>query len=279
MQINTINTGLFKLDGGAMFGVVPKSMWHKRYPADDNNMCTWAMRCMLVQDAERLILIDTGIGNKQDDKFFGHYFLHGNDSLINSVQQLGHSADEITDVVLTHLHFDHCGGAIVRTGELLVPQFKNAQYWSNETHWQNATAPNEREQASFLTDNILPIQQSGQLQFVSTDSGTLLAPFMEMITVHGHTEGMMLPLISYKGHKILYAADLFPSPHHISLPWIMAYDMQPLHTLAEKKAILKRAAQEQWLVYFEHDAQVEMCRLEATEKGVKAGEILTLRDL
>jgi glyoxylase-like metal-dependent hydrolase (beta-lactamase superfamily II) len=279
MQINSINTGLFKLDGGAMFGVVPKSMWQKRYPADENNMCTWAMRCMLVQDSNKLILIDTGMGTKQDDKFRGHYYLHGNDNLKASIEHLGHSLDDITDVLLTHLHFDHCGGAIIRNGDLFLPQFRNAKYWSSSTHWSNATQPNAREQASFLRENIIPIQESGQLHFIDSKSGSPFPEVMEILTVSGHTEGMMLPLISYKGHKILYAADLFPSPHHISLPWIMAYDMQPLQTLAEKSAILERAVRENWLIYFEHDANIELCTLENTERGVKPGEILTLASL
>ncbi|MFM2386898.1 MAG: hypothetical protein RL660_1655 [Bacteroidota bacterium] len=279
MTLHTINTGLFKLDGGAMFGVVPKSMWQKRYPADDNNMCTWAMRCLLIEQGKQLILVDTGIGNKQDDKFFGHYYLHGNDNLVQSIGNAGYSVDDITDVVLTHLHFDHCGGAIVREGEQLVPQFKNAKYWSNEAHWQNATQPNERERASFLKDNIIPIQQCGQLQFANTAEGTMLFDNIELVQVNGHTEGMMLPLISYKGHKILYAADLFPSPHHISLPWIMAYDMQPIVTLAEKKKILARAAQENWLVYFEHDATIEMCSIESSDKGVAVKDTFKLSEL
>jgi glyoxylase-like metal-dependent hydrolase (beta-lactamase superfamily II) len=279
MKLTTINTGLFKLDGGAMFGVVPKSMWSKRYAADENNMCTWAMRCLLIEDGNQLILIDTGIGNKQDDKFFGHFYLHGNDSLVNSIHQAGYNASDITDVILTHLHFDHCGGAIVRSGDSFVPQFSNAKYWSNEAHWKNATQPNERERASFLPVNILPIQQSGQLNMFANQDTSPISHQIEMIMVDGHSEGMMLPLINYQDRKILFAADLFPSPHHIALPWIMGYDMQPLKTLAEKKSILARAAEENWHIFFEHDAQVEMCSVEKTDKGVIVKDTMKLIEL
>jgi glyoxylase-like metal-dependent hydrolase (beta-lactamase superfamily II) len=279
MKLTTINTGLFKLDGGAMFGVVPKSMWSKRYAADENNMCTWAMRCMLIEDGNQLILIDTGIGNKQDDKFFGHFYLHGNDSLVNSIHEAGYDIKDVTDVILTHLHFDHCGGAIVRTGENFAPQFTNAKYWSNEAHWQNATQPNERERASFLPANILPIQESGQLNMFVGNNKTPIHQHIEMIVVDGHSEGMMLPLINYGGKKILFAADLFPSPHHIALPWIMGYDMQPLKTLAEKKSILARAAEENWHIFFEHDAQIEMCNVEKTDRGIIVKDTMKLSEL
>jgi glyoxylase-like metal-dependent hydrolase (beta-lactamase superfamily II) len=279
MKLTTINTGLFKLDGGAMFGVVPKSMWSKRYAADENNMCTWAMRCLLIEEGNQLILVDTGIGEKFDSKFASHFYLHGDDSLIKSIKQAGYDTKDITDVFLTHLHFDHCGGAIIKDGEIFKPQFTQAHYWSNDAHWQNATKPNERERASFLPTNILPIEESGQLKMFSNNSTSIINANIEVIVVDGHSEGMMLPLITYKNRKILFAADLFPSPHHIALPWIMGYDMQPLKTLAEKKAILERAVTEDWLIYFEHDAQVEMCNLVKTDKGIAVKDILQLSDV
>jgi glyoxylase-like metal-dependent hydrolase (beta-lactamase superfamily II) len=276
MQIHSINTGLFKLDGGAMFGVVPKSMWQRVYAADDNNMCTWGMRCMLIEDGKQLILIDTGIGNKQDDKFFSHFYLHGNDTLQKSIATKGYSLDDVTDVILTHLHFDHCGGAIVRDGEKLIPAFKNATYWSNETHWINATQPNAREKASFLTENILPIQESGQLKFIEVKDNAVFNDNIHIKLVNGHTEGMMLPLINYNGNKILYCADLYPSPHHVSLPWIMAYDMQPLVTLNEKEKIMKEACDSNYTLFFEHDKDAECAKLVQTEKGIKVGEVFPL---
>lgn len=280
MQLYTINTGNFKLDGGAMFGVVPKSMWNKLNPADDNNLCTWAMRCLLIQDGNKLILIDNGIGNKQDDKFFSHYYLHGNDSLDASLKAHGFSKDDITDVVLTHLHFDHCGGSIVREGDKLVPAFKNAVYWSNERHWQWATQPNDREKASFLKENILPIQESGQLQFqdVSTQQSNIL-PSLQFYYTFGHTDAMMLPMISYKGKTIVFMADLLPSAAHIPIPYVMAYDMFPLTTLNEKKAFLNEAAQKEYVLFFEHDPHIECCNLQMTEKGVRSKDSFTIKDL
>ena len=209
MKLYSINTGYFKLDGGAMFGVVPKSIWHKINPADENNLCSWALRCLLIEDGKRLTLIDNGIGDKQDEKFFGHYYLHGNDTLDKSLAAHGFSKNDITDVILTHLHFDHCGGSIKRDGDKLVPAFKNAVYWSNARHWKWATEPNDREKASFLKENILPIKDSGQLKFIEADGNS----FPENIIIRqvfGHTEAMMLPQISYKGKSILYMADLCP---------------------------------------------------------------------
>ena len=231
MNLYTIDTGLFKLDGGAMFGVVPKSMWQKLNPPDENNMCSWALRCLLVEDGDRLILIDTGMGNKQDDKFFGHYYLHGDDTLDKSLAKHGFSKDDITDVFLTHLHFDHCGGSIIREGEKLRPAFNNAIYWSNEQHWGWAVNPNDREKASFLKDNILPIQESGQLQFIETADDIAFSENIKIRFAYGHTDAMMLPQISYRGKTIVYVADLLPSVAHIPLPYIMAYDMFPLQTL------------------------------------------------
>jgi glyoxylase-like metal-dependent hydrolase (beta-lactamase superfamily II) len=248
MKLYTVNSGYFKLDGGAMFGVVPKSMWNKLNPADENNMCSWALRCLLIEDGNRLILIDNGMGNKQDPKFFGHYFLHGDDTLEKSLASHGFGKDDITDVFLTHLHFDHCGGSITRKGDRLVPAFKNAIYWSNEKHWQWATDPNDREKASFLKENILPIQESGQLKFVPVTDEGLNAEgklssenFSDTISVrfvNGHTDKMMLPQIKYKDKTIVYMADLLPSVAHLPLPYVMAYDMFPLTSLKEKKTFL-----------------------------------------
>lgn len=269
-----------------MFGVVPKSIWNKLNPADANNMCTWTMRCLLIQQGKRLILIDNGIGNKQDDKFFSHYYLHGDATLDSSLQKHGFHRDDITDVFLTHLHFDHCGGSIVREGDKLVPAFKNATYWSNEKHWQWAVQPNDREKASFLKENILPIQESGQLKFLNTSAtassqlGT--TAFMEGIDirfVNGHTESMMLPQIQYKDKTIVYMADLLPSAGHIPIPYIMAYDMFPLTTLSEKKSFLQEAVDNNYLLYFEHDAQQECCSLQQTEKGIRVGSTFALKEI
>ena len=289
MQLYSIETENFKLDGGAMFGVVPKSIWNKLNPADENNLCSWAMRCLLIEDGNRLILIDTGIGNKQDAKFMGHYYLHGENTLDKSLAKHGFSKDDITDVFLTHLHFDHCGGSIERDGDSLVPAFKSATYWSNEAHWKWATQPNDREKASFLKDNILPIQESGQLKFIETPTKTLqqtgklsTASFTDTISVrfvHGHTDAMMLPQIHYKGKTLVYMADLLPSTAHIPLPYVMAYDMFPLTTLHEKKSFLTEAAENNYVLLFEHDVINECCTLQQTEKGIRAGEILKICDL
>ena len=278
MQLYTIDTGFFKLDGGAMFGVVPKTIWNKLNPADENNMCTWAMRCLLIQDGNRLILVDNGIGNKQDDKFLGHYYLHGNDTLEKSLAKYGFNSDDITDVFLTHLHFDHCGGSIKREGEQLVPAFKNAIFWTNEQHWLNATMPNEREKASFLKDNILPIQQSGQLKFIGDNQNDFSAN-IQVKLVSGHTEAMMLPQINYKGKTIVYMADLIPSVGHIPIPYVMAYDMSPLTTLLEKKSFLTEAVQNDYILFFEHDPKIECCSLQMTEKGVRAKDTFELKEL
>jgi glyoxylase-like metal-dependent hydrolase (beta-lactamase superfamily II) len=287
MKLYTINTGYFKLDGGAMFGVVPKTIWNKINPADENNMCNWAMRCLLIEDNNRLVLIDNGIGNKQDAKFFSYYYLHGEATLDSSLQQYGFSKDDITDVFLTHLHFDHCGGSIIREGDKLVPAFKNATYWSNEKHWLWATHPNDREKASFLKENILPIQESGQLQYVATpppaDNDILpTASFTDNISlrfVNGHTEAMMLPQIKYKDHTIVYMADLLPSAGHIPIPYVMAYDMFPLSTLKEKKSFLTEAIANNYILFFEHDAQIECGNLKQTEKGIRLNETFMLKDL
>jgi len=297
MKLYTINTGYFKLDGGAMFGVVPKSIWNKLNPADENNMCSWALRCLLIEDEGRLILIDNGMGDKQDAKFFGHYYLHGDDTLDKSLAQHGFTKDDITDVFLTHLHFDHCGGSIEKDGEKLVPAFKNATYWSNENHWKWATEPNAREKASFLKENILPIQESGRLKFlnvnressnVSTgaaESSSLtthdspLTPNLSFFSVSGHTDSMMLPKINYNGRTIVFMADLLPSTAHIPLPYVMAYDMFPLTTLNEKKLFLTEAQQNDYVLFFEHDPINECCTLQMTEKGIKVNETFKLNAL
>jgi glyoxylase-like metal-dependent hydrolase (beta-lactamase superfamily II) len=288
MKLHTVTSGYFKLDGGAMYGVVPKSMWNKLNPADENNLCNWALRCLLIEDGNRLILIDNGCGDKQDAKFFGHYYLHG-DTLDTSLSKLGFHKEDITDVFLTHLHFDHCGGSIIRKGDKLVPAFKNAVYHSNEEHWQWATVPNEREKASFLKENILPIKESGQLQFLHVPdkgfahNGQLSStPFSENISVrfvNGHTDKMMLPQINYNGRTIVYMADLLPSLGHIPLPYVMAYDMFPLTTLQEKKSFLQEAVDNDYILYFEHDPVNECCTLQTTEKGIRHKDIFSLNDI
>jgi len=261
-----------------MFGVVPKAIWNKTNPADENNMCTWAMRCLLVEDGDRLILIDTGIGNKQDQKFFSYYYLHGDANMDKSLATKGFHRDDITDVFLTHLHFDHVGGAVIRDGEKLVPAFKNATYWSNENHWEWAVNPNEREKASFLKENILPIQESGQLKFAG-DDGVQFTQDFSIKFAYGHTEAMMLPLINYKGKQVLYMADLLPSVGHLPMPYVMAYDMFPLKTLTEKKIVLTEALEKEYILYLEHDPINECCTLQQTEKGIRLGDTFKLSEL
>lgn len=271
MHLHTLDTGLFKLDGGAMFGVVPKSIWHKLNPADENNMCTWAMRCLLLEHGNRLILVDTGIGSKQDPKFFGHYYLHGEGSLKGSIAKAGFSPDDVTDVLLTHLHFDHVGGAVDRNSNgALVPAFRNATYWSNRAHWHWATKPNARERASFLSENILPLQESGQLAFVEDHDWQPFGSEIELVRVDGHTEQMMLPLFETGGTRYLYCADLVPSAAHVPLPYVMGYDVRPLLTLDEKATILGRCADEGITLLLEHDHQRPTCGVERTERGLKS---------
>ncbi|MFW0717620.1 MBL fold metallo-hydrolase [Pedobacter sp. N23S346] len=279
MKLHTINTGLFKLDGGAMFGVVPKAIWQKTNPADANNLCTWAMRCLLIEDGNKLILVDTGIGNKQDEKFFSHYYLHGDDSMEKSLKSLGFSLADITDVFLTHLHFDHVGGAVIRDQDKLVPAFKNATYWSNEKHWQWAAEPNAREKASFLKENILPIQESGQLKFIDEVENIEWQKDITISFAYGHTDAMMLPKINYKGKTLVYMADLLPSVGHLPLPYVMAYDMFPLKTLTEKQAFLEEAVDNGYVLYLEHDPVNECCTLQRTEKGIRVAETFNLSDL
>lgn len=287
MQLYTIDTELFKLDGGAMFGVVPKTIWNKLNPSDENNLCTWAMRCLLIEDGNRLMLIDNGIGDKQDAKFFSHYYLHGDNTLEKSLKKHGFSKDDITDVILTHLHFDHCGGSVDRVDGKLVPAFKNAVYWSNKRHWKWAIEPNAREKASFLKENILPIQEAGQLKFIEVpegDNGDRLASthFTDNISmrfVNGHTDMMMLPQISYNGKTLVYVADLLPSVGHLPLPYVMAYDMFPLTTLTEKQQFLKEAIENDYTLFFEHDKDVECCNLQQTERGIRQKEIFKISEL
>jgi glyoxylase-like metal-dependent hydrolase (beta-lactamase superfamily II) len=300
MKLYSINTGYFKLDGGAMFGVVPKSIWNKLNPADENNMCSWALRCLLIEDEGKLILIDNGMGNKQDAKFFGHYYLHGDDTLEKSLAKHGFTKDDITDVFLTHLHFDHCGGSIEREGDKLVPAFKNATYWSNGAHWLWATEPNAREKASFLKENILPIQESGQFKLLklpsfnkpSSEPGwhtsigeqeklqtVSFTTNIDVIYVHGHTNSMMLPKISYNGKTIVFMADLLPSTAHIPLPYVMGYDMFPLTTLNEKNAFLTEAVENNYILFFEHDPINECCTLQMTEKGIRVKEAFNLSEV
>lgn len=279
MKLHSIETGNFKLDGGAMFGVVPKVMWNKINPADENNLCSWAMRCLLIEHGKKLILIDNGIGNKQDEKFLKHYYLYGNDNLDTSLAKVGFHRDDITDVILTHLHFDHCGGSIVRDGEKLIPAFKNATYWSNEKHWQWAIQPNEREKASFLKENILPIQESGQLKFVADIEGIELFKNISIHFVNGHTESMMLPKITYNNQNIVFMADLLPSVGHIPLPYVMAYDMFPLTTLKEKKDFLNVAVENNFILFFEHDISMECCNLQVTEKGIRMKDSFKLSEI
>ena len=279
MKLYSINAGYFKLDGGAMFGVVPKSIWKNLNPPDENNMCNWAMRCMLIEDDNKLILIDNGMGYKQSEKFFSYYFLNGNDTLEKSLAKYGFDKNDISDVFLTHLHFDHCGGSIERAGDKLAPAFKNATYWSNEKHWEWATHPNDREKASFLKENILPIKESGQLKFIDTKEGIEFSNNFKIRFVNGHTESMMLPQIYYKEKTIVYMADLLPSVAHIPVPYIMAYDTRPLETLKEKKSFLKEAQQKDYILFFEHDPKIECCSLQLTERGVRRNETFLLADI
>lgn len=270
MNLHVINTGMFKLDGGAMFGVVPKSLWQRTNPADENNLCTWAMRCLLIEDGDRLILIDNGIGEKQDAKFLSHYYLHGEDSLRKSLKTAGFSPEDVTDVFLTHLHFDHCGGGVQykNTDGALELVFPNATYWSNEDHWNWATKPNAREKASFLKENILPMQESGHLKFIDPKLASPFSQF-DIFYADGHTDKMMVPVIPYRGHKIAFMADLLPSVGHIPLPYVMGYDTRPLLTLQEKSAFLTQAAEEKLVLYLEHDPENECCTVAQTEKGIR----------
>jgi len=269
MKIYPIETGNFKLDGGAMFGVVPKTIWQKTNPADSNNLIDMSMRSMLIEDGNRLILIDTGLGAKQSNKFYSYYYLFGDFSLNSSLAKHGFHRDDITDVFLTHLHFDHCGGAIEWNADrtILQPVFKNAKFWSNEKHWNWAIEPNPREKASFFKENINPIKESGQLNFIDNNYKDQVG--FDVLFMDGHTEKQMLPMISYQGKTIVFMADLLPTIGHIPLPYVMGYDTRPLLTIKEKAAFLNQAADKEYYLFLEHDAYNELCTVEHTEKGVR----------
>lgn len=284
MKLYQIESGNFKLDGGAMFGVVPKAIWNKTNPADSNNQIDLGARLLLIEDGQRLILIDTGMGTKQSDKFFGYYSLWGDHTLEKSLAKHGFHPDDITDVFLTHLHFDHVGGAVnwnaTRTG--YVNAFKNARYWSNEEHWNWATQPNAREKASFLPENILPIKESGALHFIERNDSDLVLETdlgFSIFFADGHTDKQMIPILNYKGRKLAFTADLLPTAGHIPLPYVMGYDTRPLLTLSEKEKFLKMAADENWLLFLEHDAHNEIITVQHTEKGVRLNEILRTSDI
>jgi glyoxylase-like metal-dependent hydrolase (beta-lactamase superfamily II) len=279
MKIYPIETGNFKLDGGAMFGVVPKTIWQKTNPADSNNLIDMSMRCMLIEDGNRLILIDTGLGEKQSAKFFGYYYLFGGFSLTNSLAKHGFHPDDITDVFLTHLHFDHCGGVIEMNSQkmMLQPAFKNAKFWSNDSHWNWATEPNPREKASFLKENINPIKESGQLNFIGKNALEQIG--FEVLYMDGHTEKQMLPKLTYQGKTIVFMADLLPTVGHIPLPYVMGYDTRPLLTIKEKAAFLNEAADQNYYLFLEHDAYNEICTVKHTEKGVRLKNIHKFTDI
>ena len=265
MKVLPIHTGNFKLDGGAMFGVIPKVIWNKLVPANENNLCNWSMRCLLVEIEDRKILIDTGIGNKQSEKFYGHYDLNGEDSLMGSLTSNGISADQITDVLLTHLHFDHCGGAIIKRDDALLPQFPNAIYHLTESHWNHANNPNDRERASFLPENFMLLKELGLLNFVN--EGDMIADCIEIKVFNGHTFGMIAPIIHWGATKLMYMADLIPAAAHIPVNYVMGYDIQPLITMEEKKSLLPWLESEQiWLV-FEHDASFCRAQVQQNDRG------------
>ena len=283
MNLYPINAGNFKLDGGAMFGVVPKSLWQKTNPSDSENLIDLTARCMLIESGSRLILVDAGMGDKQSEKFFSYYKPWGDDSLVKSINNAGFSIDEITDVFLTHLHFDHCGGStVLNSNNVSVPLFKNAKYWSNKNHWEWATNPNSREKASFLKENLSPIEESGQLCFLDVKSpgfNHYNELGLDVLFVDGHTEKQMIPKVSYNGKEIVFMADLLPTAGHIPLPYIMGYDVRPLTTLEEKRSFLSLAVQEEYCLFMEHDANNELITLKNTEKGVRFGGSFTLKDL
>ncbi len=284
MKLYPIEAGNFKLDGGAMFGVVPKTIWNKTNPADANNLIDIAARCLLIEDGKRLILIDTGMGNKQSDKFFSYYSLWGNHSLDKSLAKYGFHRDDITDVFMTHLHFDHCGGGVDwnkdKTGYEVA--FKNAKFWTNENQWEWATKPNDREKASFLSENILPMQESGQLNFISqakSDFEFSSELNFGIYYVDGHTEKMMLPHIKYQGKMIVFCADLIPTAGHLPLPYVMGYDTRPLLTMPEKSKFLDAAAANNYYLFLEHDAHNELITVEQTEKGIRLKEIFSCDEI
>ena len=284
MKLYPINSGNFKLDGGAMFGVVPKSIWQKTNPADSNNMIDIATRCLLIEDGHRLILIDTGMGDKQSDKFFGYYYLWGDDTLDKSLKEFGFHRDDITDVFMTHLHFDHCGGSIQwnsdRTG--YEPAFKNANFWSNSDHWKWATQPNRREKASFLKENIIPMEESGRLKFVSLSDKSILKRSelgFDIFLADGHTDKQMIPMIHYNEKTICFMADLIPTAGHLPIPFVMGYDTRPLLTLDEKEQFLNLAADHNFYLFLEHDAHQQIITLHHTDKGIRLKETFTCEDI
>ncbi|PKA98235.1 glyoxylase-like metal-dependent hydrolase (beta-lactamase superfamily II) [Flavobacteriaceae bacterium MAR_2009_75] len=284
MTLYPIETGNFKLDGGAMFGVVPKTIWQNTNPADEKNLIDIAARSLLIEDGDRLILIDTGLGDKQSDKFFGYYHLWGNHTLDNSLEKAGFHRDDITDVFMTHLHFDHCGGSIQwnkdRTG--YEPAFKNAKFWTNHDHWEWATQPNAREKASFLKENLLPMQESGQLNFIQREGESFLKGSeldFDILFVDGHTDKQMLPHLRYKGKTLVFVADLIPTVGHIPLPYVIGYDTRPLITLKEKEIFLNQAVRENYYLFFEHDAHNEICTLQSTEKGVRLDKTYNFNEI
>jgi glyoxylase-like metal-dependent hydrolase (beta-lactamase superfamily II) len=279
MKLYTIDTGYFKLDGGAMFGVVPKVIWNRLHPADDNNLCNWAMRCMLVEDGNRLILIDTGIGDKQDDKFFGYYYLNGNDTLEKSLNKHGFSKDDITDVLHTHLHFDHCGGSVVWNANKTdyEPAFKNAIYWTYEEHWNHALNPNPREKASFLKENLQPMKKSGMLKFIGDD--LRISENVSAFLGYGHTEAMMMPKIKYGDKTVVFMADLMPSVNHIKPSYAMGYDIRPLDTMKEREAFNKAAVENNYILFFEHDPVNECATLKQTDRGIKIDKTFKLSEI
>ncbi|HEX5625901.1 MAG TPA: MBL fold metallo-hydrolase [Saprospiraceae bacterium] len=268
-SLTPIPCGHFKLDGGAMFGVVPKMLWSKLNPPDEQNLCTWAMRCLMIETDERLILVDCGMGEKQDLKFRSYFHPHGNIDIVSAVEDAGFEAGAVTDVFLTHLHFDHCGGAVKKTGDgALVPAFPNARYWSNERHWDWAMNPNERERASFLKENFVPLQEHGVLHFIESEKGQLeWLPGISVRFLYGHTEAMMSLEIEFENRKYVYCCDLLPSSYHISMPYIMAYDVRPLVSLQEKEMLLKQAADHQHILILEHDPKIEATTVRYDERG------------
>lgn len=278
MELFVIETGNLKLDGGAMFGVVPKSIWGKSYPADENNLCNWSMRCLLVVDGDRKILIDNGIGDKQDERFLKHYYLNGEATLEGSLAKAGYTTDDITDMVLTHLHFDHCGGSIRKTAEnQFEPVFKNATYWISKPQWDWAVHPNRREKASFLKENILPIEQTGQLKLVDAEGE--IFPGFRLVFYNGHTDGQMIPHIDYNGKTVVFMADLLPSTAHIPLPYVMAYDTRPLLTLQEKETFLNEAIENDYVLFLEHDLYHQCCTIQQTDKGPRLKETFDLASI
>ena len=284
MKLYPIEAGNFKLDGGAMFGVVPKTIWQKTNPADANNLIDIAARCLLIEDNNRLILIDTGMGDKQSDKFFGYYHLWGDDSIEKSLAKHGFSKNDVTDVFMTHLHFDHCGGSVAwnKDKTLLEPAFKNAKYWTNDLHWQWATEPNPREKASFLKENILPMQESGQLHFVKRNENALLKNSelgFDIFFADGHTEKQMIPMIQFNGKTICFMADLLPTLGHIPVPYVTGYDTRPLLSMPEKEWFMNEAAEKGYYLFLEHDAHNPIITVEKTEKGVRLKEIFQLQDV